>query len=133
MSKNRGRHKRRDVEFLETSLRQNGKAAFEGPKKKKWSTHDLKTIKPLTPTQNEMFHAFFNNEHVCAYGTAGTGKTWLGNNPRIGRDIIVNTMKKVTGKDIPFVIGKRREGDSEIVYCSSSKSRKELGWHNLTK
>ncbi len=41
---------------------------------------------------------------------------------------IVNTMKKVTGKDIPFVIGKRREGDSEIVYCSSDKSRKELGW-----
>ena len=77
MSKKRGRHKRRDVEFLETSLRQNGKAAFDGPKKKKWSTHDLKTIKPLTPTQNEMFHAFFNNEHVCAYGTAGTGKTYL--------------------------------------------------------
>jgi len=37
MSKKRGRHKRRDVEFLETSLRHNGKAHYEGPKKKTWS------------------------------------------------------------------------------------------------
>lgn len=52
-------------------------AITEGPKKKKWSTHDLKTIKPLTPAQTELFHAFHNHEHVCAYGTAGTGKTYL--------------------------------------------------------
>ena len=113
MSKKRGRHKRRDVEFLETSLRQNGKAAFDGPKKKKWSTHDLKKIKPLTPTQNEMFHAFFNNEHVCAYGTAGTGKTYLAMylafnevlNPQSPQDRMIIVRSVVPTRDIGFLPG----------------------------
>jgi hypothetical protein len=46
------RAKRRDanLEFLETALKQNGRAMEEGGRKRKsWTGHDLKTIKPLTP------------------------------------------------------------------------------------
>ena len=55
----------------------NHKATLEGPKRKKWNTHDLKNIKPLTPTQDEMFHAWFQGDNICAHGSAGTGKTFL--------------------------------------------------------
>ncbi|MGI0076103.1 MAG: PhoH family protein [Nitrosopumilaceae archaeon] len=45
--------------------------------RKTWSLHDLKNIKPLTSTQEEMVHTFLNGQNVCAYGSAGTGKTFL--------------------------------------------------------
>ena len=61
----------------EVELLLNHKAIQEGPKRKTWSTHDLKSIKPLTPTQDEMFHAWFQGDHICAHGSAGTGKTFL--------------------------------------------------------
>lgn len=65
------------IEFLENALLKNGHANRDGPARKKWTTHDLANVKPLTPTQEEMFHSFFNNQHICAYGSAGTGKTFL--------------------------------------------------------
>ena len=52
-------------------------AMNEGPRKKHWSIHDLKAIHPLTPLQEDMFHAWFNDLNVCAHGSAGTGKTFL--------------------------------------------------------
>lgn len=56
----------------------NGRAIDEGPQKRKtWSEHDLKTIKPLKPAQEEMFHSWFNGKNICAFGSAGTGKTFL--------------------------------------------------------
>jgi len=64
-------------ERLTKALIENGKAMEIGPKKKHWSNHDIKNIKPIGPNQEEMFHAFFNNFHICAHGTAGTGKTFL--------------------------------------------------------
>lgn len=66
------------IEELTTALCHNGKAIEEGPKKKKWSIHDLKTIKPLTPAQEDMFHAWINKDHIAAHGSAGTGKTFIG-------------------------------------------------------
>jgi len=76
--KHKARHGYRgDVESLKMSLILNGKAQEEGPKRKKWSIHDLRSIKPLTPTQEDMFHAFFDGKHICAHGSAGTGKTFL--------------------------------------------------------
>lgn len=62
---------------LTKALVENGKAMELGPKKKHWTNHDIKNIRPLTPAQEDMFHAFFNNFHICAHGTAGTGKTFL--------------------------------------------------------
>lgn len=66
-----------NIEFLNQAIEQNATAKLEGPKKKKWSQHDLKTIKPLTPTQEDMFHAWFNGDNIAAHGSAGTGKTYL--------------------------------------------------------
>lgn len=65
------------ITFLNNVNINNTRAIEEGPIKKKWSEHDLKCIKPLTPAQEDMFHAFFNGKHICAHGTAGTGKTFL--------------------------------------------------------
>jgi len=66
-----------DMERLEMSLVLNEQAIQEDRRRKKWSIHDLRTIKPLSPTQEEMFHAFYNNNNICACGSAGTGKTFL--------------------------------------------------------
>lgn len=62
---------------LSNALVLNGQAQREGPKFKKWTKHDLKQIKPLTPTQNTMFHDFFQGQNIVAYGTAGTGKSYV--------------------------------------------------------
>jgi phosphate starvation-inducible protein PhoH len=55
----------------------NGRAMEEGPRRKTWTRHDLRNIRPLTPTQEDMFHAFFNGNNICAHGTAGTGKSFV--------------------------------------------------------
>lgn len=52
-------------------------AQIEGPVKKKWTLHDLKSIKPLTENQEAAFHAFNSSDHLSLVGTAGTGKTLL--------------------------------------------------------
>jgi len=63
--------------FLQDALYANGQAITEGPQQKKWSIHDLKTIKPITYNQENAFQAWFNNDHICLHGSAGTGKTYL--------------------------------------------------------
>ena len=74
MGKKARRHQRRHPEV---ELLLNNQATQEGPKRKKWSTHDLKSIRPLNPTQDEMFQAWFQGNNICAHGSAGTGKTFL--------------------------------------------------------
>lgn len=69
--------RRRNGRNADVELLLNQQAIQEGPKRKKWSIHDLKSIKPLTPTQDEMFHAWFQGDNICAHGSAGTGKTFL--------------------------------------------------------
>jgi len=74
----RGSNKRdRDLEFLETALENNVVAIHAGPDKKKWTKHDLKNIKPITPRQEDFFHAFFEGKQILAHGSAGTGKTMV--------------------------------------------------------
>lgn len=78
MSKKRRSNKRTSKEEqLATALCHNGVAKEEGPKKKSWSVLDLDTINPLTPAQEDMFHAWINGYHIAAHGSAGTGKTFL--------------------------------------------------------
>lgn len=77
-SKRKAQSKQKEqIAFLNKININNSKAMEEGPIKKKWSEHDLLCIKPLTPTQEDMFHAFFNGQHLCVHGSAGTGKTFL--------------------------------------------------------
>lgn len=66
-----------NVYELSEALTQNGKAWNDGPKRKTWSRHDLRHIKPLTPMQEDMFQDFFAGNNICAHGSAGTGKTFI--------------------------------------------------------
>jgi phosphate starvation-inducible protein PhoH and related proteins len=68
-----------EIEFLNTALDANILAITEGPKKKRWTTHDLRTIRPLTDNQESPFRAWFENpqEHLALLGSAGVGKSFL--------------------------------------------------------
>ncbi len=50
----------------------------EGPKKKKWSLHDILQVQPMTDVQRDFFHCYLQGDNVVGYGSAGTGKTFLG-------------------------------------------------------
>jgi len=41
---------------------------------------------------------------------------------------IIETIKKISGRNITVVIEKRREGDATILIANSSKIKRELGW-----
>lgn len=77
MAKKRRNGRQAVVETLELALVNNGRAMEENQKRKRWSIHDIKKVKPLTPTQDDMFHAWYNNQHICAHGSPGTGKSFL--------------------------------------------------------
>lgn len=50
---------------------------FDQPTNKKWTHHDLKSIRPLTENQNRLFEAFADDANVLITGSAGSGKTFL--------------------------------------------------------
>jgi UDP-glucose 4-epimerase len=41
---------------------------------------------------------------------------------------VIETAKKVIGKDIPMTIEGRRPGDPAVLVASSNRARRELGW-----
>jgi phosphate starvation-inducible protein PhoH and related proteins len=106
-----------EIEFLQKSLENNAKAFVEGPRVKKWTQLDLRSIKPLTPAQEDLFKSFFEGSHICAYGSAGTGKSyitmWLAlneifrENPKHNRIIIIRSC--VASRDIGFLPGTEEE------------------------
>ena len=55
----------------------NQQARINGPKKKNWTIHDLRAIQPMTEKQADMFEAWFQDDNICAHGSAGTGKTFI--------------------------------------------------------
>lgn len=74
----KARSRREDkIHFLEEAVFNNVSAKLEGPKKKTFSLHDIKTIKPLNEAQRQMFSAFINGDNVVASGSAGTGKSYV--------------------------------------------------------
>lgn len=112
-----GRRARRssELDYLEMSLVMNGKAHEEGPKKKHWNMHDLKSVKPLTPTQEDMFYAWNQGYNICAHGSAGTGKTFLACYLALGEVItrragkIILVRSAVPTRDIGFLPGTLEE------------------------
>ena len=48
-----------------------------GPRNK-WSIHDLRNVRPLNDAQRLMFQEFQQGNHLVAYGSAGTGKSYVG-------------------------------------------------------
>lgn len=77
MGKKHRNSRQAELETISLALVQNGRAMEEGSKRKHWSKHDVKAVQPLTPTQEDMFHAWYDDKHICAHGSAGTGKTFL--------------------------------------------------------
>ena len=41
---------------------------------------------------------------------------------------VIETAKRVTGRDVPFVMGERREGDPPRLVGDAAKAREVLGW-----
>jgi UDP-glucose 4-epimerase len=41
---------------------------------------------------------------------------------------VVDSVERVTGRTVPVTIGGRREGDPAILFASSDKIRRTLGW-----
>lgn len=70
-------HRDNELRYLQEVISQNGAAMSEGPQKKSWSHHDLKKIRPLTENQRTLFKQYFSGAQVCAYGSAGTGKSYI--------------------------------------------------------
>jgi len=52
-------------------------ARMEHHKNKSLSKHDLKAIKPLTTSQEQMMKSYFSGSSILATGSSGTGKTML--------------------------------------------------------
>ncbi len=52
----------------------------------------------------------------------------LGNGQGFSVKQVIETAKKVTGRDIPAVIEPRRSGDPAVLVASSAKARSVLGW-----
>jgi len=110
------RHNGNVVELTQ-ALYLNGRAMQEGPKRKTWSRHDLKFVKPLTPAQEEMFRDFIEGNNVFAHGSAGTGKSFvalflamqemLRVESQIDRVIIVRSA--VPARDVGFLPGTLEE------------------------
>ena len=48
----------------------------------------------------------------------------------IGTSVLemIEIMKNVSGRDIPYEIASRRKGDLDIVYCNPSRANKILKW-----
>jgi phosphate starvation-inducible protein PhoH len=102
-------------------INNNRRAMEEGAQHKKtWSKHDLKSIKPLTDNQHNMFTQYFQGDQLVAYGSAGTGKTYLafylamcdildGNIPQ---NHIVIVRSAVATRDLGFMPGTLEEKTS---------------------
>lgn len=65
-----------NILYLTEVVSKGGAAVQEGPKVKKFTLHDLKSITPLTAGQQILFESFFNGNHIVANGSAGTGKSF---------------------------------------------------------
>jgi UDP-glucose-4-epimerase GalE len=55
----------------------------------------------------------------------------LGNGrPTSVRDVVAS-VERVTGKQVPYELGPRREGDPAVLFASSERIKRELGWQPL--
>jgi UDP-glucose 4-epimerase len=52
----------------------------------------------------------------------------LGNGNGYSNKQVIDTVREVTGRDVPVEVAPRREGDAVVVVASATKVRTELGW-----
>jgi phosphate starvation-inducible protein PhoH len=97
MAKKTREYTKRDknLKFLQQALEANGAAQHDGPKRKHWNAKDLKLIKPITSTQEDLYHAWYNGKHIVAHGVAGSGKTFVSLYLAFQAVLEQNTQKKI--------------------------------------
>lgn len=61
-------------------------------------------------------------------GGATSGRFNLGNGRPTSVKDVLDSIERVVGRKVPFTKGPRRAGDPGILYASSARIRKELGW-----
>jgi UDP-glucose-4-epimerase GalE len=70
--------------------------------------------------------------HVLALDALRTGAAStvynLGNGRPTSVREVVDAVQRVAGKPVPYTMGPRREGDPAILYASSERIKRELGW-----
>jgi len=82
-------------------------------RKKVWSIHDLRNIKPKTDNQARMFEEYMQGQHVCVHGVSGTGKSFIGIylalndmlSPHTDTDNIIIVRSAVSTRDLGFLPG----------------------------
>jgi len=79
-------------------------------RKKPINTDYLINIEPLTDNQKRLFDSYSENKHLIAYGTAGTGKTFI---------TLYNAIKDVLSTDTPY---------ERIYLVRSLVSTREIGF-----
>src|SRR6202795_2713653 len=52
----------------------------------------------------------------------------LGNGRGFSVNEVINSVRRVTGLEVPIVFGERRAGDPASLVSGASKAREELGW-----
>lgn len=115
MAKKARSGRRLQLENLEMALSLNGQAKEDSRKRKHWSIHDLSTVKPLTPAQEELFHVWMNGDNICAHGSAGTGKSFLASYLALNEVLqqhqnrIIIVRSAVPTRDIGFMPGDQAE------------------------
>lgn len=105
--------KDKQIDELATMIQTNTKAINEGPKKKHFSTHDLKSIKPLNYVQETMFESFIQGNNIVAHGSPGTGKSFIALylsllemlNKKNGINKIIIVRSVVNTRDVGFLPG----------------------------
>lgn len=112
---------RKNVEFLQRRLENNQRAQEEyytGQTKKNWTQHDMISVKPKSTRQTDMFHSFFQTDtNICAYGSAGTGKTFVALALAFGdtlghkypQEKIIIVRSAVASRDIGYLPGTEEE------------------------
>jgi phosphate starvation-inducible protein PhoH len=101
--------KKEQIEVLTEALYKNGIAMAEDRKKKSWTIHDLRAIKPLNEPQRQMFESYFSGNNIIANGSAGTGKTLAG---------MYLALTDVLSKDAP---------QKRIIIVRSAVASREIG------
>lgn len=134
-----------EIKTLSLALIQNGRAMDESQRKKRWTTHDIEPIQPLRLAQENIFHAWYNQQNICAHGSSGTGKTFISLYLAIN-DIVAKQQHEliivrsaVAGRDIGHLPGTEEEKLAvyETPYgailsdlvgrCSTYRDMKEAG------
>lgn len=96
----------------------NRQAIKEGPKRKKWSVHDIKAIMPKTDTQRDFFESYFTGNHVVASGFPGTGKTY------ISMWLALQSIFSVDQKQDKLIIVRSAVASREIGFLPGTKEEK---------